>query len=71
MHDTSHNNDTITKTELVTDKIPPDLIFNCDQMSIQLVPTGQWTMNCVGENMMTIANSDDKINAKSQLFLQL
>ena len=25
--------------------IPNDLIFNWDQTGIQLVPTGQWTMN--------------------------
>ena len=31
--------------EVLMNDIPPQLIFNWDQMAIQLVPTGQWTMN--------------------------
>lgn len=48
------------KAEVVMNDIPNDLIFNWDQTGIQLVPTGQWTMNRAGEKVIAIANSDDK-----------
>ncbi len=41
-------------------KIPPEMVFNWDQTAIQLVPTGQWTMNRAKEKVIPIANSDDK-----------
>ena len=40
--------------------IPKDLIFNWDQTAIQLVPTGNWTMNEAKAKRVVIANSDDK-----------
>ena len=40
--------------------IPPQLIFNWDQTAIQLVPTGQWTMNQAKDKVISIALSDDK-----------
>ena len=48
------------KAEVVMNEIPHDLIFNWDQTAIQLVPTGQWTMNRAKEKVISIANSDDK-----------
>ena len=48
------------KAEVVMNDIPNDLIFNWDQSGIQLVPTGEWTMNRAGEKVITIAHSDDK-----------
>ena len=36
------------------------LIFNWDQTAIQLVPTGEWTINRAKEKVILIANSDDK-----------
>ena len=36
---------TDTSAEVLMNDIPPQLIFNWEQTAIQLVPTGQWTMN--------------------------
>ena len=46
------------KTELLMIDIPQDLMFNWDQIPIQLVPTGEWTMNHAKENLMKF---DDKM----------
>ena len=32
--------------------IPQELMFNWDQIPIQLVPTGEWIMNHAKENLM-------------------
>ena len=48
------------QAEVVMNEIPIDLIFNWDQTAIQLVPTGQWTMNEAKAKKVVIANSDDK-----------
>ena len=48
------------KAEVVMNDIPNDLIFNWDQTGIQLVPTGQLTMNRAGEKVIAITNFDDK-----------
>ena len=48
------------KAEVVMNDIPNDLIFNWDHTGIQLVPTGQWTMNWAGEKVIAITNSDDE-----------
>ena len=40
--------------------IPSDLIINWDQTGIQLVPTGDWTLNRADEKIIPIHNSDDK-----------
>ena len=40
--------------------IPKDLIFNWDHTAIQLVPTGDWTMNEAKAKKEVIANSNDK-----------
>ena len=40
--------------------IPNEMIFNWDQIALQLVPTGQWTMHHAREKVIPIANSDDK-----------
>ena len=46
--------------EALMNDIPPQLIFNWDQTAIQLVPTGQWTMNQAKDKVISIAHSDDK-----------
>ena len=46
------------KTELLMIDIPQDLMFYWDQIPIQLVPTGEWTMNHAKENLMKF---DDKM----------
>ena len=48
------------QAEVVMNDIPKDLIFNWDQTGIQLVPTGDWTMNKAKAKKGVIANSDDK-----------
>ena len=48
------------QAEVVMNEVPIDLIFNWDQTSLQLVPTGQWTMNEAKAKRVVIANSDDK-----------
>ena len=48
------------KVEVVINEIPHELIFSWDQTTIQLNPTGQWTMHCAKEKVIPIANSDDK-----------
>ena len=48
------------QAEVVMNDIPHHLIFNWDQTGIQLVPTGQWTMNRAKEKVVPIAHSDDK-----------
>ena len=48
------------KAEVLMNEIPPQLIFNWNQMAIQLMPTGQWTMHRAKEKVIPIANSDDK-----------
>ena len=48
------------KTEVLMNDIPSDLIINWDQAGIQLVPTGDWTLNQAGEKIIPIRNSDDK-----------
>ena len=48
------------KAEVLMKDIPQGLIFNWDQTAIELVPTGQWTMNRAGAKMIPIAHSDDK-----------
>ena len=40
--------------------IPKDLIFNWDHTAIQLLPTGDWTMNEAKAKKVIIANSNDK-----------
>ena len=47
------------QAEVVMNEIPHELIINWDQ-TLQLVPTGQWTMHRAGEKVIPIANSDDK-----------
>ena len=47
------------KAEVVMNEIPNDQIFSWDQTGLQLVPTGQWTINQAGE-VIAVANSDDK-----------
>ena len=46
--------------EVLINDIPPQLIFNWDQTAIQLVPTGQGTMNQAKDKVINIAHSDDK-----------
>ena len=41
-------------------EIPDDLIVNWDQTAIQLVPTGEWTMNRAGTKVIPISNCDNK-----------
>ena len=48
------------KAEVLINDIPSDLIINWDQTSIQLVPTGDWTLNRAGERIIPIHNPDDK-----------
>ena len=48
------------QAEVVMNDIPKDLILNWDQTAIQLVPTGDWTMNEAKVKKVVIANSDDK-----------
>ena len=48
------------QAEIVMNEVPIDLIFNWDQTGLQLVPTGQWTMNEAKAKRVVIANSDDK-----------
>ena len=48
------------QAEVVMNDIPQDLVFNRDQTGIELVPTGQWTMNRAKEKVIPIAHSDDK-----------
>lgn len=48
------------QAEVVMNDIPKDLILNWDQTAIQLVPTGDWTMNEAKTKRVVIANSDDK-----------
>lgn len=48
------------QAEVVMNEIPHELIFNWDQTAIQLVPTGQWTMNRAKEKVIPITHSDDK-----------
>ena len=48
------------KAELLMNDVPRDLVFNWDQTAIQLVPTGEWTMNRAKEKVIAIKNSDDK-----------
>ena len=48
------------KAEVLMNDIPKDLIFNWDQTAVQLVPTGDWTMNEAKAKKVVIANSDDK-----------
>lgn len=43
--------------EALMNDVPPQLIFNWDQTAIQLVPTGQWTMN---QKVISIAHLNDK-----------
>jgi len=47
------------KAELLMNDIPQGLVFNWDQTAIQLVPTGEWTMNRAKEKEIAIKNSDD------------
>ena len=48
------------KAEILMNDIPSDLIIYWDQTGIQLVPTGDWTLNRAGEKVIPIHNSDDK-----------
>jgi len=48
------------QAEIVMRDIPKDLIFTWDQTAIQLVPTGDWTMNEAKAKKVVITNSDDK-----------
>ena len=43
--------------EVLTNDIPPKLIFNWDQTAIQFVPTGQWTMNQAKDKVISNAHS--------------
>lgn len=47
---------TDVKAELLMINIPRDLMFNWNQTAIQLVPTGEWTMNRAKEKVIP----DDK-----------
>ena len=40
--------------------ISNDLVINCDQTALHLVPTGQWTMHHAGDKVVPIINFDDK-----------
>uniref|UniRef100_A0A1X7SKG8 DDE-1 domain-containing protein n=1 Tax=Amphimedon queenslandica TaxID=400682 RepID=A0A1X7SKG8_AMPQE len=51
--------------------IPPAMIFNWDQTGLQLVPTGQWTMNQSVEKMIPIAHSDNKRHVTAVLAASL
>ena len=46
--------------EVVINEIPKDLIVNWDQTGLQFVPSGEWTTNLAGENVIPITASDDK-----------
>ena len=48
------------QAEVMMNEIPDELIINWDQTPLHLVPTGQWTMHRSGENIISIANLDDK-----------
>ena len=47
------------KAEVLMNDIPSDFIIIWDQTGIQL-SIGAWTLNCAGEKIMPIHNSDDK-----------
>ena len=47
-------------SEVIMNDIPPDLIINWDQTRLKIVPTSEWTMNLVGEKVVSIVGSDDK-----------
>lgn len=46
-------------------KIPPELIINWDQTSVEVIPTGNWTMNHKGDKQVEIKGIDDKRNYTS------
>lgn len=48
------------KAEVFFNDIHKELVINWDQTGLQLVPTGEWTMNEAKAKMVPIANSDDK-----------
>ena len=41
-------------------EVPPDLIFNWDQMAISLVPSSQWTLDKKGNKRVAIVGHCDK-----------
>ena len=49
-----------TKTEVLFNDVPRELIFNWDQTAVKYMPTGEWTMHRYKEKMIPIANSYDK-----------
>ena len=45
---------------VLMNEILDDSIVNWDQTAIQLIPTGDWTMNRAGAKVIPISNCDDK-----------
>ena len=46
--------------EVLINDISDELIFNWDQTSLSIIPTGEWTMEKRGEKLVKIGHSDDK-----------
>ena len=46
--------------EVIINDIPESLIINWDQTGLSIVPSGDWTMEKEGTNIVPIAHSDDK-----------
>ena len=55
------------KNVVSLDEIPPELIINWDQTTIQYVPVGSWTMESEGAKKVEIAGKDDKRQITSVL----
>ena len=41
-------------------KIPPDLVINCDQTGVKVVPSSEWTLERRGSARVEVAGVDDK-----------
>ena len=49
-----------TRSTVVFEEVPMDLIFNWDQMGLNYVPVSSWTMEKEGAKRMEIEGLDDK-----------
>lgn len=48
--------------QAITNENPEVILINWDQTALVFMATGQWTMNCAREQIVTITNSDDSKN---------
>ena len=52
-----------------TEEVPAELVLNCDQTAIKIVPSTLWTMENHGSKRVEIVGKDDKRQINSSLSL--